>query len=61
MALLVLLIVFGSLVAALPPLLLALVAVPVALAIIYAIAAHITTSASSCSISPRSSWPGHLD
>ncbi len=39
-ALVVLLIVFGSLVAAAMPLVLALVAVPVALAIIYAIAAH---------------------
>jgi RND superfamily putative drug exporter len=43
-ALVVLLIVFGSLVAAAMPLLLALVAVPVALAVIYAIAAHTQTS-----------------
>ncbi len=43
-ALLVLLIVFGTLVAALLPLTLALVAVPVALAIVYAIALHYQTS-----------------
>jgi putative drug exporter of the RND superfamily len=43
-ALLVLLIVFGTLVAALMPLLLAIVAVPVALALIYAIALHTETS-----------------
>jgi RND superfamily putative drug exporter len=43
-ALLVLLVVFGTLVAALMPLLLALVAVPVALALIYAIALHTQTS-----------------
>jgi RND superfamily putative drug exporter len=43
-ALLVLLIVFGTLVAALLPLTLALVAVPVALAILYAIALHYQTS-----------------
>ncbi len=43
-ALLVLLIVFGTLVAALLPLMLALVAVPVALAIVYAIALHYQTS-----------------
>ncbi len=43
-ALLVLLIVFGTLVAALLPLVLALVAVPVALALIYAIALHTETS-----------------
>src|SRR5262249_32340858 len=43
-ALVVLLIVFGSLVAATMPLLLAVVAVPVALALIYAIAVHSQTS-----------------
>ena len=43
-ALVVLLIVFGTLVAAFMPLMLAVVAVPVALAIIYAIAAHTWTS-----------------
>ena len=43
-ALLVLLIVFGTLVAALLPLMLALVAVPVALALIYIIALHTQTS-----------------
>jgi putative drug exporter of the RND superfamily len=43
-ALLVLLIVFGSLVAALTPLLLAAVAVPVALALVYLIAVHVPTS-----------------
>jgi uncharacterized membrane protein YdfJ with MMPL/SSD domain len=43
-ALVVLLIVFGTLLAALMPLVLALVAVPVALAVIYAIALHTDTS-----------------
>jgi RND superfamily putative drug exporter len=43
-ALVVLLIVFGSLIAALMPLLLALVAVPVALALVYLIAVHTPTS-----------------
>jgi RND superfamily putative drug exporter len=43
-ALLVLLVVFGTLVAATMPLLLAMVAVPVALAVIYAIALHVTMS-----------------
>ena len=43
-ALVVLLIVFGSLVAAAMPLLLAMVAVPVALALIYAVAVHSQTS-----------------
>ena len=43
-ALVVLVIVFGTLVAAMMPILLALVAVPVALAIIYGIALHTTTS-----------------
>ncbi len=43
-ALVVLLIVFGSLVAALTPLLLAFVAVPVALALVYLIAVHTPTS-----------------
>ncbi len=43
-ALMVLLIVFGSLVAAAMPLLLAMVAVPVALAMIYAVAVHTQTS-----------------
>ena len=43
-ALVVLLIVFGTLIAALMPLLLALVAVPVALATIYAVGAHTWTS-----------------
>jgi RND superfamily putative drug exporter len=43
-ALVVLIIVFGTLVSALMPLVLALVAVPVALAIIYAIASHFETS-----------------
>jgi RND superfamily putative drug exporter len=43
-ALVILLIVFGSLVAALMPLLLALVAVPVALALVYLIAVHTSTS-----------------
>lgn len=44
LALLVLLIVFGTVVAAAMPLVLALVAVPVALAIVYAIAVHVDTS-----------------
>jgi putative drug exporter of the RND superfamily len=43
-ALIVLLIVFGTLVAALMPLLLAVVAVPVALALLYAVAVHTWTS-----------------
>ncbi|HEV2580798.1 MAG TPA: MMPL family transporter [Ktedonobacteraceae bacterium] len=43
-ALLVLLVVFGTLVAATMPLLLAVVSVPVALAVIYAIAQHVTMS-----------------
>ena len=43
-ALVVLVIVFGTLVAAATPLLLALVAVPIALAIIYGVALHTTTS-----------------
>jgi putative drug exporter of the RND superfamily len=43
-ALIVLLIVFGTLVAAFMPLLLALVAVPVALALLYAVAVHTWTS-----------------
>jgi uncharacterized membrane protein YdfJ with MMPL/SSD domain len=43
-ALLVLLIVFGSLVAAAMPLLLAVVAVPVALALVYVVAVHTSTS-----------------
>ncbi len=43
-ALVILLIVFGTLVAALMPLLLALVAVPVALALLYIVAAHTWTS-----------------
>jgi RND superfamily putative drug exporter len=44
LALLVLLIVFGTVVAAAMPLTLALVAIPVALAIVYAIAVHVATS-----------------
>ena len=44
LALLVLLVVFGTLVAAVTPLVLAMVAVPVALAIIYAVAVHSPTS-----------------
>ncbi len=43
-ALVILLIVFGSLIAALMPLLLAMVAVPVALALVYLIAVHTSTS-----------------
>jgi RND superfamily putative drug exporter len=43
-ALLVLLVVFGTLLAALTPLLLAIVAVPIALAVIYAIALHLNMS-----------------
>jgi RND superfamily putative drug exporter len=53
-ALVVLLIVFGTLVAALLPLMLALVAVPVALALIYVIALHTQTRSSPNSFRPRS-------
>jgi RND superfamily putative drug exporter len=49
-ALAVLLVVFGTLVAALTPLVLALVAVPLALAIIYVIALHTTTNVAVLSI-----------
>jgi RND superfamily putative drug exporter len=50
LALLVLLVVFGTLLAAALPILLALVAVPVALAIVYVLAQHVTTSISVLSI-----------
>ena len=49
-ALLVLLIVFGTLVAAVMPLALALVAVPVSLALVYLVAQHMTTNVSVLSI-----------
>lgn len=50
-ALVVLLIVFGSLLAAFLPLMLAIFAVPVALAIVYAIATHFSTNSSVLSLS----------